>query len=97
MHNNSAQEKGGGIFVKDNDYLTYAEYSGLIMKPNLLDFIDFIVIEAYNNSALLSGDDIYRGWIDAAKYFKYLYWEESVRIAVILLHLILCAFVSVLI
>ena len=44
MHNNRAQEEGGGIFIKDSDYFAYAEYSGLLLKPLDLNFIDFIVI-----------------------------------------------------
>ena len=53
------KKKEEKFILKDTDYLTYyVEYSGILVQPSLRDFIDIIIIEIYNNSALLSGNDL---------------------------------------
>ena len=89
------KKKEEKFILKDTDYLTYyVEYSGILVQPSLRDFIDIIIIEIYNNSALLSG--MIFMVVGSMLHSMIMFTGKSITIVVTLSHLILCAFVYVL-
>ena len=74
FYNNHAV-RGGGIFVKDTDYinsLTHIQEEYFIHRPTIRTSLAesnhsryAIIFHLSNNTATLSGNDVYGGWIDS--------------------------------
>ena len=64
FNNNLAYKRGGAIFVEDMDYIENFDYvhSDLFLVGN--DKIFKLKFDLFNNTAKVSGNEVYGGWID---------------------------------
>ena len=82
IRHNRARRRGGGIFVKDSDYInsvsrtqnTYIvhrdyEAEDDLCRQGFVPPVSDITVYMSNNSAKLGGNDVYGGWVDAIEAF----------------------------
>ena len=60
--NNQAQNRGGAIFVEDVEYSTGRFYHSISL---FLEGNNSLVLDFFNNTAKLSGNEVHGGWINS--------------------------------
>ena len=82
FYHNKAVKRGGAIFVEDLDYMnsvTRMSYVFFIRRPQDAGMPGYVYISPQihisHNSALIAGNDIYGGWIDAFYHTLHISWK----------------------